>query len=56
MLPVSFFIVSNVVAQGKWKQVNSITLIAVSNVQPLLISIWPIEAISSMLTNDVPFK
>ena len=38
-LPVSFFIVSKVVAQGKCKQVKIITLRAVNKVQPLLAKI-----------------
>ena len=53
-LPVSFFIVSNVVAQGKWNTVNSITLIAVSIVQPFCLKISPIANVSSIFTNEVP--
>ena len=53
-LPVSFFIVSKVVAQGKCKQVKIITLRAVNKVQPLLAKIWPIEKVSSKFTSEVP--
>ena len=38
-LPVSFFIVSNVVVHGKCNKVNIITFIAVSNVHPFCIKI-----------------
>ena len=42
MLPVSFFMVSNVVVQGKCNKVIIITLIAVNNVQPFWTKISPI--------------
>lgn len=50
-LPVSFFIVRRVVLQGKCKSVNSITLTAVSIVQPFCSRIFEILAISSKFTN-----
>ena len=50
-LPVSFFIVNNVVIHGKWNIVNIITFIAVSNVHPFCLKISPITNVSSKFTN-----
>ena len=49
-LPVSFFMVSNVVLHGKWSKVNNITLIAVSIVHPFCKRILAILEISSKST------
>ena len=50
-LPVSFFIVNNVVVQGKCKSVNIITLIAVRSVQPFSTKICPIVLVFSISTS-----
>ena len=55
-LPVSFFIVNNVVAQGKCKTVNNITFIALNIVHPFCLNISPITKVSSIFTKDVPCK
>lgn len=55
-LPVSFFIVSKVVAQGKCKIVNIITLIAVNKVHPLATKILPISKVLSISINVFAFK
>ena len=55
-LPVSFFIVNNVVIHGKWNTVNSITFIAVSKVHPFCLSISPIINVSSKSTSVFAFK
>ena len=44
-LCVSFFMVSKAVAQGKCMRENSITQIAVTDVQPFCISTLPIAAV-----------
>lgn len=48
-LPVSFFIVINVVLQGKCNSENSITFIAVRTFQPFSLRISPIAKVSSKL-------
>ena len=49
-LPVSFLMVRQVVAQGKWNKKNKQVHRAVVVVQPLATSSWPMPAISSMGT------
>ena len=49
-LPVSFFIVSNVVPHGKCIKVKSITLIAVSMFQPFCIKMVPMWEAYSKFT------
>ena len=56
ILFVSFFIVSKVVPQGKCNNVNIITLIAVSRVQPFDVKIFPITATFSISINSLFFK
>lgn len=55
-LPVSFFIVNKVVAQGKCKMVNNITFIAVNMFQPCSMRMLPIEKVSSKLIKEVFLK
>ena len=50
ILPVSFFIVINVVLQGKCNKTKIIVLIAVSMVQPFAFKISPILKVSSKFT------
>ena len=56
MLPVSFFIVINVVLHGKCNTVNIITLIAVKIVQPFCLKISPSAKVSSISTNTLDLK